>query len=98
MASAGAGRSQGLLCCHEIDFGASGTDDLVGGAEDSLGALFRDRIGIKTVSTAEPILKIPSAKLRPFKTQRFTTKKRHGFGFDLSQTAQRGFSVCEIAL
>jgi hypothetical protein len=34
IASAGAVPSQGLLCCHGSDFGASGADDLVGGAED----------------------------------------------------------------
>lgn len=32
--SAGAVRSQGLLCCDGSDFEASGADDLVGGAED----------------------------------------------------------------
>jgi hypothetical protein len=38
IASAGAVLSQGLLSCHGSDFGASGVDDLVGGAEDFLGA------------------------------------------------------------
>ena len=81
-----------------IDFGTSGADDLIGGAEDFLGALFGDRFRVKTVPSAQPILNISSAKLCPFKTQRFTTKKRHGFRFDLAQTARRGISVGELCL
>ncbi len=98
IASAGAVRSQGLLCRDRIDFGASGADDLIGGAEDFLGALFGYRFRIKTASTAEPILNITSAKLCSFEAQRFATKKRHGFRFDFSQTARRGLSVREISL
>jgi hypothetical protein len=48
-------------------------DDLIGGAEDSLGALFGYCFRIKTVSTAEPILNVTSAKLRSIKSQRFAT-------------------------
>jgi len=40
------------------NFGASGTDDLIGGAEDFLGALFGYRFLIKTTSTAQPILNL----------------------------------------
>src|SRR5690242_10393605 len=53
------GHSQGLLCGNGIDFGASGADDLIGGAEDFLGALFGDRFRVKTVPSAQPILNIP---------------------------------------
>jgi len=56
IASTGAVPSQGLLCCHGSNFGASGADDLVGGAEDFLGALFRYSFCIKTTPTAEPSL------------------------------------------
>ena len=56
--SAGAVPSQGLVYGRGIVFGASGTDDLIGGAEDFLGALSDYRFGIKTTSTAEPILKL----------------------------------------
>src|SRR5215213_9377801 len=89
---------RGLLCGSGIDFGTSGADDLIGGAEDFLGALFGDRFRVKTVPSAHPILNIPSAKLCPLKPQRFTTKKRHGFRFDLAQTARRGISVGEFCL
>ena len=53
--------------CNGTHLGASGADDLVGGAEDFLGALFRDRFRVKTVPSAHPILNIPSAKLCPLK-------------------------------
>jgi hypothetical protein len=58
---------RGLLRCNGIDFGTSGADDLIGGAEDVLGALFGDRFRVKTVPSAHPILNIPSAKLCPLK-------------------------------
>jgi hypothetical protein len=87
-----------LLCCHGIDFGASGADDLVGGAENLLGALFGYCFGIKTVPSAQPVLNVTSAKLGSLKPQRFAAKKRHGFRFDFSQIARRGFSVREISL
>ena len=98
IASAGAVPSQGLLCCHGSDFGASGTDDLVGGSENLLGALFGYCFGIKTVPSAQPVLNVTSAKLGSLKPQRFAAKKRHGFRFDFSQIARRGFSVREISL
>ena len=76
----------------------SGADDLVGGAEDFLGALFGVPFRVKTVPSAQPILNVASAKLGSLKPQRFTTKKRHGFRFDLAQTARRGISVGELCL
>jgi hypothetical protein len=54
--SAGAVRSWGWLCWYGINFGASGADDLIGSAEDFLGALFGDRFRVNTVPSAEPIL------------------------------------------
>ena len=48
-------------------FGTSGADDLVGRAEDPLGALFGYGFGIKTASTADPVLNVTSAKLRSLK-------------------------------
>ena len=84
MASAGAVVLRGLLYCNGIDFGTSGADDLIGGAEDFLGALFGDRFRVKTIPTADPILNIPATKLGSLKPQRFTTKKRHGFRFDFA--------------
>ena len=80
------------------DFGASGADDLVGGPEDFLGALFGYHFGVRTSPTAEPILHVTPAILGSLKAQRFTTKKRHGFRFDLTQTTRRGFTVSEIYL
>jgi hypothetical protein len=56
IASAGAVRSQGLLCRDRMVIGASGADDLIGSSEDCLGALFGYRIRIQTAPTAEPIL------------------------------------------
>ena len=96
--SAGAVTSQGLLCCHGSDFGASGADDLVGGSENLLGALFGYRFRVKTVPSAEPILNVSSAKLCSLKPQRFTTKKRHGFRFDLAQTTRCCLIIREIRL
>jgi hypothetical protein len=81
-----------------MDFGASSTDDLIGSAEDFLGTLFRYRFRIRTTATADPILNITATVIGSFKAQRFATKKRHGFGFYLTQTAWRGFSVREISL
>ena len=43
---------RGLLCRDRFVFRASGADDLIGGAEDLLGALFRDRVGVNTIATA----------------------------------------------
>src|SRR5690348_7204994 len=77
------------LSCHGIDFRASGADDLVGSPEDFLGALFGYRFRIRTTPTAQPVLDIPSAKLGSLKSQRLTTKKGHGFRFDLAQTTRR---------
>jgi len=65
------------LCCRGIDFGASGADDLIGCTEDLLGALFGYGFGIKTASTADPILNVTSAKVGPLKPQRLATQKRH---------------------
>src|SRR5688572_11063917 len=89
---------QDTLSCHGIDFGASGADDLIGGAEDLLGALFRYRFRVKTTPTADPILNVTSAKVCPLKSQRFATQKRHGFRFDLAQTTRRRLSIGEICL
>jgi hypothetical protein len=71
---------------------------LVGGAEDFLGALFGYHFRIRTTSTAEPMLYIAASIIGSLKAQRFATKQRHGFGFYLTQTAWRGFSVREISL
>jgi hypothetical protein len=49
-------------------------------------------------SAARKILHVTSAILGSLKAQRFTTKKRHGFRFDLTQTTRRGFTVSEIYL
>ena len=92
------GDYSGHLCRDGIDFGASGADDLIGSAEDFLGALFRYRFRIKTTATADPILNITTTKIGSLKAQRFATKKRHGFRFDLAQTARRGISIREICL
>ena len=67
---AGMMSSQGELCrgdlCRDgIEFGASGADDLIGGAEDFLGALFRYCFRIKTASTTQPMLNIAAAKSAP---------------------------------
>jgi hypothetical protein len=45
---AGTVRSHGLSCCDRVDFGASGADDLIGGTEDFLSALFGNRVRLKT--------------------------------------------------
>jgi hypothetical protein len=87
-----------VLCRHGIDFGAPGTDDLISGTEDFLGALFGYRFRVKTVPSAQPILNVASAKLGSLKPQRFATKKCHGFCFDFSQTARRRLSISEICL
>src|SRR6186997_854803 len=71
--------SGGWLCRDWMDFRASRTDDLIGSAEDLLGALFGYRFRVKTVPSAEPVLNVSSAKLCSLKPQRFTTEKRHGF-------------------
>jgi len=81
-----------------MDFGASRTDDLVGGTEDFLGTLFGYGFRVKTTPTADPILNIPATISGSLKPQRFTTKKRHGFRFDLAQTTRRGLSIGEICL
>jgi hypothetical protein len=81
-----------------MDFTASRTDDLIGSAEDLLGALFGYRFRVKTVPSAEPVLNVSSAKLCSLKPQRFTTEKRHGFRFDLAQTSRRRLSVGELCL
>src|SRR6185312_3172582 len=60
---------RGFLCCHGSDFGAPGADDLVGGAEDFLGALFGYHLGVRTSSTAEPILHVTPAILGSLKAQ-----------------------------
>jgi hypothetical protein len=98
IASAGAVRSQGLLCRHGSDFGASGADDLVGGAEDFLGALFGYHFRVRTASTAEPILHVTPAILGSLKAQRFATQQGHRFGFYFAEVSRRGFSVSEIYL
>src|SRR5829696_2164198 len=98
IASAGAVPSQGLLCCHGSDFGASGADDLVGGTEDFLGALFGYHFRVRTASTVEPILHVTPAILGSLKAQRFATQKRHRFGFYFAEVSRRGFSVSEIYL
>jgi hypothetical protein len=56
----------------------------MGSPEDVLGALVRYRLGIETAPTEEPILNVTSAKLRSLKSQRFATKKRDLYGFDLA--------------
>ena len=48
--------------------------DLIGSAEDFLGALFGYRFRVKTVPSAEPVLNVSSAKLCSLKSQRFTAK------------------------
>src|SRR5689334_12812885 len=45
-----------------ISFCSSGADDLIGGAEDSLRALFRYCFGIQTTATVDPILNIPTTE------------------------------------
>jgi len=89
---------RGWLCCHGSDFGTSGADDLVGGSENLLGALFGYRFRVKTTPTADPILNIPATESGSLKSQRFTTKKRHGFRFDFAQTPRRRLSIGEIRL
>ena len=81
-----------------MDFGVSGADDLVGGPEDFLGALFGYRFGVRSTATAEPILYIAASIIGSLKAQRFATKKRYGFGFDFTQTAGCRFVVGEIAV
>jgi len=90
--------SGGWLCRDWMYFGASRTDDLVGGSEDVLGALFGYRFRVKTTPTADPILNIPATISGSLKPQRFTTKKRHGFRFDLAQTTRCGLIIGEICL
>jgi len=89
---------QDALSGHEIDFGPSRTDDLIGSTEDLLGALFGYRFRVKTTPTADPILNIPATESGSLKSQRFTTKKRHGFRFDFAQTPRRRLSIGEIRL
>jgi hypothetical protein len=83
---------------NSIAFGTSRTDDLIGGSEDPLGALFGYRFRVKTTPTADPILNIPATKSGSLKPQRFATKKRHGFRFDFAQTSRRGISIGELRL
>src|SRR5215213_8883627 len=89
---------RGWLYRDRMVFGASGADNLIGGTENLLGALFGYRFRVKTTPTAEPILNIPATKSGSLKPQRFTTKKRHGFRFDLAQTTRRRLSIREICL
>jgi hypothetical protein len=70
---------------------------LVGGSEDLLGALFGYRFGIKTVTTAEPVLHITPAILGSLKTQRFATQQRHRFGFYFAEVSRRGLTVSKIS-
>ena len=60
--------------CNGTHLGASGADDLVGGAEDFLGALFRYCFRIRTTPTAEPVLYIAASIIGSLKAQRFATK------------------------
>ena len=81
-----------------MDFGASRTDDLVGGSEDFLGALFRYCFGARTTATAQPMLDIAASIIGALKGQRFAAKKRHGFGFDFAQTARRRIIIRKVSL
>jgi hypothetical protein len=97
--SAGAVHSHGVgLRFYGINFGSSGADDLIGGAEDFLRALFRYPFGIQATATVDPTLNISTTEGGSLKSQRFTTEKRHGFRFDLAQTSRRRLSIGEISL
>ena len=71
-------------------------NDLVGGAEDFLCALFGDRIGVETDSLIKPVLDIAATIIGTFKAQRFATQKRNGFGFYFAQISWRRFGVREV--
>ena len=69
------GRFSGeLVMLLQERVGASGADDLVGGAEDFLGALFRYCFRIRSASRAEPVLDIAASVIGSFKAQRFAAK------------------------
>ena len=72
--SAGRSFSGVLLCRDRMDFGASGTDDLVGGAEDFLSAFFRYRFRVRTTATGQPMLDIAARIIGSRKAQRFAAK------------------------
>ena len=65
------GPFSGMVCG---DFRTSCADDLVGGTEDFLGALFRYSIGVRITATAEPVLYIAASIIGSLKRQRFAAK------------------------
>jgi hypothetical protein len=71
---------------------------LVGGSENLLGALFGYHFGVRTSSTAEPILHVTPAILGSLKAQRFATQQRHRFGLYFAEAARRDRTVSEIYL
>ena len=79
-------------------FRASGADDLIGGTENLLGALFGYRLAFKTAPTAQPILNISATESGALKAQRFAAQQRHGLRFNLSQSARRRLTVRKICL
>ena len=52
-------------------------------------AFSKDRTRVSDYGSRNRELTTASAKLGSLRRQRFTTKKRHGFRFDLAQTARR---------
>ena len=58
--------------------------NLIGCAEDFLGALFGDYLGITSYATTQPVLDITTTKICTFEAQRFAAKKRNRLGFDFA--------------
>lgn len=75
-----------------VDRSAS-ANNLIGSAEDFLGALFRDCLGITFYATTQPALDISTTEICTFEAQRFAAKKRHCLCFDFTQTPWCCFSV-----
>lgn len=75
----------------------SGAYDLVGCAENLLGAFLWNCVGVRTCSLSEPILYVTPAIRGSVQAQRFATEKRNRFGFYFAQASRCCFAVGEIA-
>ena len=66
--------------------------NLLSGVKDALGGAFTDRL------TLGPRLDVSPAEFSAGQSERFTAKKGHGLGFDLSHTAGRLVGVGKVGL
>ena len=71
-------------------------EDLIGGAEDLLCALFGDCVAVVPIRGIEPVLDIASAIVGAFEVQRFAAQQGDCFRFDFAQVLWRSFCVCEV--